>query len=168
MQFNISERRPQRPQPPDNRPVQWIPGHCMRKQGLTVQMPDCPVGYVWRDGHNRRMPSVQDTHKFLHRFTKKVKHVVARHPNLCPQPFKDFYEFQDCLKWVVRSLKSYLLKNPYPSRRKIKLYIDHLVDRVIYCTGTRLQNQCYFQPTAKVRKYIENRIERSTQNLFRD
>jgi hypothetical protein len=159
--FNLSIRR--RPEPPPfdpARPVQWIPGHCVRSNRIRVQMPDCPQGYVWRTGHYRRMPTVEQTHKFLHQFTRELRHVVARHPNICPQPFQNFAEFKDCLKWVVRSLKSYLLKNPYPSRRKIKKYIDHLVNRVIYCTGLKLQNQCYFQPTAEVRKYIERHIER--------
>lgn len=141
----------------EERKVQWIPGHCMYKPDLRLQMPNCPMGYIWRSGHYRNMPSVEDTHKFMHRFTKKLKHRVARHPQLCPS-FENLIEFKDCFKLVKRSLQNYLLKNP--SKAQIKQYVDRLVDRVLYCTGRRLQHDCYFQPTTKARKYIENRAKR--------
>lgn len=139
--------------------VQWIPGHCMYKPGLVFQMPDCPLGQVWRKGHYRNMPSVQDTHKYVHRFTKKLTHRVARHPQLCPS-FQDLIEFKDCMKMVKRSLQSYLLKQPPPSKAQVKQYVNNLVERVIYCTGTRLQHDCYFQADTKTRKYIETKARR--------
>lgn len=141
----------------EERKVQWIPAHCMYKPGLRMQMPGCPMGYIWRKGHHRNMPSVKDTHKYVHRFTKKLTHQIARHPVLCPS-FEHLIEFKDCIQLVKRSLQSYLLKQP--TKAQVKKYVDHLVDRVIYCTGRRLQNECFFQPDARVRKYIEARARR--------
>ena len=119
-------------------------------------MPDCPLGYVKRKGHYRRKPSKESTHKFMNRFHRQLRHTMARHPETCP-PFQDLEEFTDCMRLVKRSLQSYLLKNPTMSQ--VKDYVDHLVHRVFYCTGRRLQDQCHFQPTTLARHHIERSVQ---------
>jgi hypothetical protein len=136
---------------------QWVPGHCMYKPQLKLQSSNCPTGYVWRKGHYRKKPSVESTHKYFKRFDKKIKNTFAKHPVLC-QGFETLDEFQNCLKLVKRSMQSFLLKNP--SRSEIKKYSQHLIDKVIFCAGRKLQDKCYFQPTTKVRRYIEARLPR--------
>jgi hypothetical protein len=135
----------------------WVPGHCMYKPGVKVQNNSCPVGYVWRKGHYRREPSVESTHKYFRKFDNKLQRTFARHPVLC-QGFETLPEFQNCLNLVRRSMKAFLLKNP--SRSQIKKYAEHLVDRVIFCAGKRLQDTCYFQAGTKVKRYIEARMAR--------
>ncbi len=135
--------------------MQWIPGHCVYKPGLATQLPNCPIGYAWRKGHYRRKPSVEATHKYMNRFEKKMKHEISRHPVLC-QGFENLGEFKNCLRLIRQSMQSFLLKNP--TRTEIKKYSDHLVASVILCAGRRLQNQCFFQPTTKVKRYIEKQI----------
>lgn len=142
-------------------PKQWIPGHCMYKPNLDIQMPNCPRSYVWRKGHYRRMPSVESTHKFMNQFEKKLKHKLNKHPNECPS-FQNLEEFQDCMRLVKRSLQSYLLKNP--TRSQVKTYVEHLANRVFYCTGRKLQDQCYFHPTTVARRYIESQVQQYINN----
>ena len=134
----------------------FVPGHCIVKPGLKIQYPNCPLGQVWRSGHYRTKPSVESTHKFMNRFTRKLKHRLARHPTRCG-PFQTLPEFEDCMRGVKRSLQSFLLKNP--SRSQIRNYIDYLVERVFTCTGRRLERQCYFQPTTIARKHIETYLQ---------
>lgn len=154
-----SSSEPARPPEPGE---QWIPGHCMYKPNLTLQTPRCPVGYSWRKGHYRRMPSVESTHKFMNRFERRLKHRVARNPEQCPS-FENLEEFQDCMRLVRRSLQSYLLKNP--TRSQAKQYVDHLVERVFMCTGQKLQDECYFQPTTVARRYIEQQVQDLLQTV---
>lgn len=102
------------------------------------------------------MPSVESTHIYMNRFFKKMKHQVARHPRRCPR-FQDLEEFHDCMRMVQHSLQSYLLKNP--TKSQVKKYVDHLVTRVFYCTGRKLQNECYFKPTTRARRYVERSVQ---------
>ena len=135
----------------------WIPGHCMKKRNLTVQNPNCPLGYTWRRGHKRRPAPVEETHKYMHKFSKTVAHVLARHPVLC-QNFENLPQFKNCLLLVKKSLQSFFLKNP--SKAEVQRYLEHLIDRVIKCAGMKLQDQCYLQPTTKMRRYIRNTVKR--------
>lgn len=134
----------------------WIPGHCMRRQNLKVQDPNCPMGYTWRQGHKRRPASVEDTHKHMHKFHKRVSNVLAKNPIVC-EHFENLDEFQNCLLLVKKSLQSFFLK--HPTKAQIKQYADHLVNRTISCAGRRLQNRCYLQPTTKMRRYIERTMK---------
>lgn len=139
----------------------WVPGHCMKRPGLEVQYPSCPVGSTWRKGFYRRVPPTEATHKFMNRFVRKLKHRLARHPNTCG-PFLTLNEFHDCMRGVERSMQSFLLKTPAPTRSQIRQYTDYLIERVFYCTGTKLEQTCFFQPTTVARKYIENILKPHT------
>lgn len=140
---------------PNNR--RFIPGHCMYKPKLKAQMPNCPYGHVWRKGHYRRVPTVEETHKFMKHFYKRVWRNMARHPEVCANVLER-PEFIDCLKLIKKGIQSFLLKNP--TRSQLRKYADHVVDRVILCTGRRLQNTCYVDPTTKLRRHIEQRMSR--------
>ena len=135
----------------------WIPGHCMKRQNLAVQDPNCPLGYTWRKGHKRNPAPVEETHKYMHKFSKTVAHVLARNPVLC-QNFEDLPQFKNCLLLVKKSLQSFFLKSP--SKAEVRRYLEHLIDRTIKCAGMKLQDQCYLQPTTKMRRYIRNTVQR--------
>jgi hypothetical protein len=142
----------------------WVPGHCMRRRNLKVQDPNCPIGYTWRKGHKRRPAPVEETHKHMHKFHKRVSHVLAKNPVLC-QHFEDLEEFENCLLLIKKSMQSFFLK--YPSKEEVKRYADHLVDRTIMCAGTKLQNTCYLQPTTKMRRYIERTMQQYIEAYLR-
>jgi hypothetical protein len=136
--------------------MQWIPGHCVYSPHIKTQLSNCPTNYTWRKGHYRQVTPRQEE-KYMKRVRRKVRTVLAKHPTLCG-PFQDLEAFQNCLLLVRKSLQSFLLKNP--TRTQVRQYTDHLVNRVIYCTGKRLQAQCYFKPNNEVRQFIENRMKK--------
>lgn len=143
------------PLSPSDPDVVFVPGHCMYRPNMKVMDDECPYGYTWREPHYRRKPKPQDRDKYMNRFQRKLTHRLAKHPVLCGE-FEDLDEFQNCMRQVEKTMRSYLLTNP--SRSAIRGFTNLLVERVITCAGKRLQHRCHLQPTTRMRRYIEREI----------